>query len=239
MPRSLRLLLVSGSLRAGSTNTAVLETARTLAPHGVTTVLYRGMAGLPHFNPDDDREGEAVHGTVAELRAQVAAADALLICTPEYAGALPGALKNCWSGRSATLARIANPWRGSTPPAVRHRPAGRTLMTPCARCWATSAPTSSMRPACVSQSRATLSARAEGSPTRRSASRSLRRLPRSPDTSQTATSRASLVEKAAARAGRPSRPRPDSSPSLADSRCPPDGPPSKIPLCSRIAPGRR
>ncbi len=94
MQRPLQLLLVSGSLRAGSTNTAVLETARTLVPHGVTTVLYGGMAGLPHFNPDDDREGEAVPGAVAELRAQVAAADALLMCTPEYAGALPGALKN-------------------------------------------------------------------------------------------------------------------------------------------------
>ena len=94
MQRPLQLLFVSGSLRAGSTNTAVLETARTLAPDGVATVLYGGMAGLPHFNPDDDREGEAVHSAVAELRTQVAAADALLICTPEYAGALPGALKN-------------------------------------------------------------------------------------------------------------------------------------------------
>jgi len=94
MQRPLQLLLVSGSLRAGSTNTAVLETARTLVPQGVTTVLYGGMAGLLHFNPDDDREGEVVHSAVAELRSQVAAADALLICTPEYAGALPGALKN-------------------------------------------------------------------------------------------------------------------------------------------------
>jgi NAD(P)H-dependent FMN reductase len=94
MKTSLRLLLVSGSLRAGSTNTAVLETARSLAPAGVTTVLYGGMDRLPHYNPDDDREGDAVDAAVAELRAHVAAADALLICTPEYAGALPGALKN-------------------------------------------------------------------------------------------------------------------------------------------------
>ena len=52
------------------------------------------MANLPHFNPDDDREGEPVHAAVADLRAEIAAADALLLCTPEYAGALPGALKN-------------------------------------------------------------------------------------------------------------------------------------------------
>lgn len=94
MDRPLQLLLVSGSLRSGSTNTAVLQTAQVLVPGGVATVLYRGMGGLPHFNPDDDREGEAVHAAVAELRAQIAAADGLLICTPEYAGALPGALKN-------------------------------------------------------------------------------------------------------------------------------------------------
>ncbi|MGI8411403.1 MAG: NADPH-dependent FMN reductase [Solirubrobacteraceae bacterium] len=94
MGRPLELLLISGSLRAGSTNAAVLETARAVATDGIAAVLYDRMGGLPHFNPDDDREGDPVHPAVAELRARVAAADALLICTPEYAGALPGALKN-------------------------------------------------------------------------------------------------------------------------------------------------
>jgi NAD(P)H-dependent FMN reductase len=78
-----RVLLVSGSLRPGSSNTAVLKTASAVAPESVTTTLYRGMAQLPHFNPDDDRDGEPVHAAVAELRAEVASADALLICTPE------------------------------------------------------------------------------------------------------------------------------------------------------------
>jgi chromate reductase len=88
------VLLISGSLRSGSTNTAVLRTATEVAGDGVTTTLYGGMADLPHFNPDDDREGEPVPAAVAELRAEIAGADALLLCTPEYAGALPGALKN-------------------------------------------------------------------------------------------------------------------------------------------------
>jgi chromate reductase, NAD(P)H dehydrogenase (quinone) len=88
------LLLISGSLRARSTNAAVLRTAAAVAPGGVETVLYDGLAALPHFNPDDDEEGKPVHPAVAEMRAAVGAADALLICTPEYAGALPGALKN-------------------------------------------------------------------------------------------------------------------------------------------------
>jgi chromate reductase len=89
-----QLLLISGSLREGSTNSTVLETVAALVPTGVSTTLYRGMEQLPHFNPDDDREGEPVNDHVAALRAEVASADALLICTPEYAGALPGALKN-------------------------------------------------------------------------------------------------------------------------------------------------
>lgn len=105
MDRPLQLLLVSGSLRSGSTNTAVLQTAQVLVPGGVATVLYRGMGGLPHFNPDDDREGEAVHAAVAELRAQIAAADGLLICTPEYAGALPGALKNLLESRAGAVSQ--------------------------------------------------------------------------------------------------------------------------------------
>jgi NAD(P)H-dependent FMN reductase len=88
------ILLISGSLREGSTNSAALRTAQAVAPAGVTTVIYTGMGSLPHFNPDEDREGEPVHPAVAELRSHVAEADAIVICTPEYAGALPGALKN-------------------------------------------------------------------------------------------------------------------------------------------------
>ena len=94
MDQPLRVLLISGSLRDGSTNTAVLRTASEVAGKEVKTTLYGGTASLPHFNPDDDREGQPVHAAVAELRAEIAAADALLLCTPEYAGALPGALKN-------------------------------------------------------------------------------------------------------------------------------------------------
>lgn len=61
---------------------------------GIETSLCTGMDRLPHFNPDDDREGESVDEAVVELRAQLEASNAVLICTPEYAGALPGALKN-------------------------------------------------------------------------------------------------------------------------------------------------
>jgi NAD(P)H-dependent FMN reductase len=89
-----RILLVSGSLRGGSTNTAALTTARVVAPDGIDAVAYDGLARLPHFNPDDDPPGGPVPEAVSELRAAVGAADAVLFCTPEYAGSLPGSFKN-------------------------------------------------------------------------------------------------------------------------------------------------
>lgn len=94
MPDGAKILLVSGSLRSGSTNTALLRTAVEVAPEGVEATLYGGMADLPHFNPDDDAEGVELHPAVVEMRGQIAASDAILFCTPEYAGALPGSFKN-------------------------------------------------------------------------------------------------------------------------------------------------
>lgn len=87
-----RLLLISGSLRARSTNASVLRTAAQLAPRGVEAVLYDGLSALPHFNPDDDVS--PVPAAVADLRAEIHTAGALLVSTPEYAGALPGSFKN-------------------------------------------------------------------------------------------------------------------------------------------------
>jgi len=86
------ILLISGSLRSGSTNSAVLRTAHSMTVEGVDTVLYAGMGRLPHFNPDDDLD--PLRPAVADLRARIAGAEAILFCTPEYAGGLPGAFKN-------------------------------------------------------------------------------------------------------------------------------------------------
>jgi chromate reductase, NAD(P)H dehydrogenase (quinone) len=87
-----RLLLVSGSTRRGSTNTAVLATARALAPPAVDAVLLEGLRDLPAFDPDLD--APPLPPAVAALRGAVNDADAVLFCTPEYAGDLPGAFKN-------------------------------------------------------------------------------------------------------------------------------------------------
>jgi len=110
-PRA-RVLLISGSLRSGSTNSALLRTALAVAPAGVEATLYAGMGELPHFNPDDDAEGLPAHPAVAELRAALHEADALLVSTPEYAGALPGSFKNLleWTVGDASTYRKPIAW---------------------------------------------------------------------------------------------------------------------------------
>jgi chromate reductase len=118
--RETRILLLSGSTRGGSTNTAALRTAQAVAPPGTVTVMYEGLAGLPAFNPDDDQD--PLPAPVAELRREIAAADALLICTPEYAGTLPGSFKNLldWtvggteiSGKPVAWINVAAEGRGT------------------------------------------------------------------------------------------------------------------------------
>ena len=88
----LNLLAISGSLRAASSNGALLQAATSLAPADVNIEIYENMGALPHFNPDDD--GENPPQIVLDLRAQVVAADGILICTPEYVHGLPGSFKN-------------------------------------------------------------------------------------------------------------------------------------------------
>ena len=90
----IRLLAISGSLRAGSSNTEVLRALALLAPPRVDVRQFEGLATLPAFNPDLDAEGMVPPAPVHELRAQVQAADAIVICSPEYAHGVPGSLKN-------------------------------------------------------------------------------------------------------------------------------------------------
>ena len=87
-----RVLLIPGSLRERSTNAATLRTAVALAPAGVECSLYPGLGLLPHFNPDDE-EGP-LDPAVEDLRHRIHEADAVVVSTPEYAGALPGSFKN-------------------------------------------------------------------------------------------------------------------------------------------------
>jgi chromate reductase, NAD(P)H dehydrogenase (quinone) len=88
----MKILAISGSLRAASSNTAALRAAARLAPLGVEIALFEGLAGLPFFNPDLD--SDTVPDTVAVFRRLVGEADGILISSPEYARGVAGVLKN-------------------------------------------------------------------------------------------------------------------------------------------------
>jgi NAD(P)H-dependent FMN reductase len=88
-----RVLAISGSLRAGSSNGRLLQLAQALAPAGMEMTHFTGLGELPHFNPDLDDDARRPAAARA-LRAAVAGADALLISSPEYAHGVPGSMKN-------------------------------------------------------------------------------------------------------------------------------------------------
>jgi chromate reductase, NAD(P)H dehydrogenase (quinone) len=96
----MKVLAVSGSLRAGSHNTSLLRAAAELAPAGVEVELWEGLRDVPPYDQDLDG-AEPVPAAVASLRDAVAGADAVLFATPEYNHSLPGVLKNAldWASR--------------------------------------------------------------------------------------------------------------------------------------------
>ncbi len=114
------VLLITGSAREGSTNAAVLRTAAKLAGDGVEPRPLGGIGELPLFNPDLDREGVPVDPRVIGVRDAISRADALLISTPEYAGALPAALKNLleWTIGDAGTYRKPVAWINAAGPAA-------------------------------------------------------------------------------------------------------------------------
>ena len=87
----MNVLAISGSLRLLSINSAVLRTAQRVAPRGVTVSVCTLLGTLPLFNTDLE---QTVPNSVANFRAQIAAADALLIASPEYAHGVTGTIKN-------------------------------------------------------------------------------------------------------------------------------------------------
>ena len=88
----IHLLTVSGSLRAGSSNVALLAAAVRLAPEGVNVAPFTGIAEMPAFSPDVDVE--PAPESVVAWRMALANADGVVLSSPEYAHGMPGALKN-------------------------------------------------------------------------------------------------------------------------------------------------
>lgn len=92
------ILGVSGSLRRGSFNTSLLRAAVDVAPTG-TTIEIASIAEIPLYNADVEAAG--IPAAVQALKDKLAAADGLLIATPEYNNSIPGVAKNAidWLSR--------------------------------------------------------------------------------------------------------------------------------------------
>ena len=96
----LKILAISGSLRASSSNAVILEAIQKMVPEDIDFFIFKGIDGLPHF---DDAEQVPIAVTV--WRKHLQDADAVLICSPEYAFGIPGSLKNAldWTVGSGEL----------------------------------------------------------------------------------------------------------------------------------------
>lgn len=101
----IKLVAISGSLRAASANTAVLRTMQQHMADGVELTLFP-LGDLPLYNQDLD--GPLPPVEVAQFKATIAAADGLVICSPEYNFGMPGVLKNAldWASRPAFLSPL-------------------------------------------------------------------------------------------------------------------------------------
>lgn len=89
----MNVLVLVGSLRAGSTNRTLAEAALAHLPAGSTATVFDRGADLPHYSEDLDAEGEAP-AIALELREATTAADAIIVVTPEYNGTLSSVVKN-------------------------------------------------------------------------------------------------------------------------------------------------
>ena len=108
----MRILAIPGSLRHDSHNARLLRHIAEQAPAGVEVELWDGLKSVPPYDEDDDVD--PAPPAVAALRDSIAAADGLVIATPEYNSSIPGVLKNAidWASRP----RASTPLQGK--PAV-------------------------------------------------------------------------------------------------------------------------
>jgi chromate reductase len=93
------VLGISGSLRRDSHNARLLRAAARELPDGAELRIFDGLRDVPPY--DEDADGDPAPAAVARLREAIAAADAVVIATPEYNSSIPGQLKNAldWASR--------------------------------------------------------------------------------------------------------------------------------------------
>lgn len=97
------IFAISGSLREGSSNHNILQLLGKMIPNGFNYNTYDGLRDVPAFDPGIDNDNPPI--PVANLRQQLSQADGIIICTPEYAFGVPGALKNAldWTVSSGSF----------------------------------------------------------------------------------------------------------------------------------------
>jgi len=88
----MKLAAVSGSLRADSSNSALVRALSSLASTEMEVAVFDGVGDLPHYSPELDTDDPPA--SVLRWRTVLREADAALFCTPEYAHGMPGSLKN-------------------------------------------------------------------------------------------------------------------------------------------------
>lgn len=105
----MKILAISGSLRADSLNTKLLHAAAELVDDEVEFEVWDGLKAVPPYDEDDEAKGAAPIA-VARLRSAIAAADAVLFATPEYNASIPGQLKNAidWVSRPVATNPLRN-----------------------------------------------------------------------------------------------------------------------------------
>ena len=104
----MNVLVLVGSLRAGSTNRQLADAAIAHLPSGVEGTVFARLAEIPHYSEDLDHDDDLPE-VARDLREAVADADALLLVTPEYNGSMSSAVKNAvdWASRPRGAAAIA------------------------------------------------------------------------------------------------------------------------------------
>ena len=103
--RRMKIVAISGSLREGSFNSALLRAARELAPANLEITLL-DLNGVPLYDGDVEARGDPV--TVTALKQAIRDADGVLLATPEYNGGTSGVLKNAvdWASRDRGVGSI-------------------------------------------------------------------------------------------------------------------------------------
>ena len=113
---------LGGSLRRGSLNSGLLRAAAELAPAG-TAIAVHGIAGIPLYDGDEEA-ANGIPAIVSQLKDAIAAADGLLIATPEYNGSIPGVLKNAIDWLSRPTDDIARVFGGKPVALIGASPGG-------------------------------------------------------------------------------------------------------------------